>query len=278
MADESSNKPESRTVRRKRDWLPWAILASLFIHAIFVIVFGWLSWLFATHLVARLPQEFRGQSTAITIERRNRPRVPLHEPTRMKQQRPAARPTHARKEVATRTQPQHAAPPRRELTHTVAHAPYQPPRSVAHPSFSQQLAQQRRDFAREAKRLHEKNNPLSISTAAPNPAAFHQEHADASGQYTQTEAVYAWLLPVRHWFAKGQSCYYVHYDMGTSTGGTEDGYMPWPICYPKDHDAMLPLDQQHYLPIPYPPSGFSLASGTYLTPFLRGIYDRRPTP
>lgn len=277
MADESSNKPESRTVRRKRDWLPWAILASLFIHTIFVIVFGWLSWLFATHLVARLPREFQGKSTAITIERRNRPRIPIHEPKRVARQTPA-RPTQARKRVATQPKPQHQAPPRRELTRNVATAPYQPPRSVAHPSFSQQLAQQERDFAREAKRLHAQDNPLSVSTAAPNPAAFHQERSDASGQYTQAESTYAWLLPVKHWFASGQSCYYVHYDMSTNTGGTENGYIPWPICYPRDHDAMLPLDRSHNLPVPYPPPGFTLASGTYLTPFLRGIYTHHPMP
>lgn len=277
MADESSNTPESRTVRRKRDWLPWAILASLFVHTIFVIVFGWLSWLFAAHLVARLPQEFKGQSTAITIERRNRPRISPHEPKRVARQAPA-RPARARKQTATRPKPQHQAPPRRELTHNVAAAPYQPPRSVAHPSFSQQLSQQERDFAREAKHLHAENSPLSVSTAAPNPAAFHQQRYDASGRYTQTESTYAWLLPVKHWVAKGQSCYYVHYDMNTSTGGAEHGYIPWPICYPQNHDAMLPLDRSHNLPVPYPPPGFTLASGTYLSPFLRGIYDHNSTP
>lgn len=277
MADESSKTPESRTVRRKRDWLPWAVLASILVHAIFIVAFGWLTWLFAARFVARMPQQFKGQSTAITIERRNRPRITIHEPRRLARQTPA-RPTHARKQVATRPKPQRQAPPRRELTRIVAGAPYQPPRSVAHPSFAQQLAQQEQQFAREAKRMHAENNPLSVSTAAPDPAAFRQERSDASGQYTQTESAYAWLMPVKHWLANGQSCYYVHYDMSTNTGGTESGYMPWPICYPRGHDAMLPLDRSHYLPVPYPPPGFTLASGTYLTPFLRDIYDHNPMP
>lgn len=68
------------------------------------------------------------------------------------------------------------------------------------------------------------------------------------------------------------SCYYVHYYAQYSGGGSEEGNIPWPLCYPVDHDAMLPLDRSHRLPIPSPPVGYVLPAGTTLAPLLHAIY------
>jgi hypothetical protein len=80
---------------------------------------------------------------------------------------------------------------------------------------------------------------------------------------------------MRHWRANDMSCYYVRYIAQFTSGGSEDGVIPWPVCYPLNDDVMINPPYPHDLPIPVPQRDYVLPPGTYLTPLLRSIYDRR---
>lgn len=215
-------------------------------------------------------REFIVSSSSIRIEKRAVPQpqrriVPPQPPQPPQPQQRAAR-------------PQHAAAPPHELARALPFATPQPrpQRSPsAQTSLQAQLAQQEREFAKETQRLREEQAPLSIATIAPQPpSAIERSAFDASGRRAR-ESVEAVLMPIpgKHWIAGGMSCYYVHYYANYSTGGSEDGNIPWPVCYPAAHDAMIPLDRPHELPIPSPPLGYVLPPGTALGPLLSAIYN-----
>lgn len=190
---------------------------------------------------------------------------------------PAQQPVHVA-EQRPRVQRRPVTKPH-EIAHIVRNAPPEPhPQRSANPTLAQQLAAQEEQFAREAQRLHAQNAPLSAATISPEAAsAMRKQYYNLSGQYDR-EGVQAVLTPVKHWYDGDQSCYYVRYDAQFSGGGSEDGTIPWPVCYPRTADRMLPLDRTHALPIPYPPPGYTLPARAYVTPLLRGIYDKRPNP
>jgi hypothetical protein len=250
-----TRKPDGR--RR----LSLAALLALVLHAIFLPLLVWL--LFAPLVIPRnQPPERVSVSTAARMEKTNRPEPPNI-------QKPVVQQVAQPKPVPS------SAPPKRELAKQAPNAPSQPPKTSAHPSFGQQLAQQEAQFAKTAQRLHAENNPLSVATPYRDPSLTQRSYVNAMGQNHQ-ETFYAILTPIKHWIDGNMSCYYTTYDMRTSEGGEDDGNIPWPICYPKNHDAMLPLNRPHDLPVPYPPPGFTVAAGTYLTPFIRSIYEGHP--
>ncbi len=81
---------------------------------------------------------------------------------------------------------------------------------------------------------------------------------------------------MRDWDDGALRCHYVSYNVEFSTGGSESGYIPWPLCLPRSHDVLsLPIGS----PVPtedlLPAADYTLPPGTYLTPFLRWLYDRR---
>ncbi len=255
----SSNAREDR-----RRALSLSALASLLLHAMLLPLLLWV--LARTYIQTSTPPERLGQSTAVTIERRIAPVHPMHA-----MPRPHAVTVQPQQ---PRTTP--APPPPRELARVEPKAPAQP-RPQHTPSTGMDLAAQQRAFANEAQRLHAENsNPLAIATAAVDPSTYQHTMIDASGKYNNQERTYAWLRPFQHWYQGDMSCYYATYTMASSQGGSEDGTIPWPICYPRDDDRMIPLDHPHMLPVPVPPAGYKLAADTYLTPFLRAIYDQRP--
>lgn len=267
MDEERSKALASRIFPKERRRLGWALLGSLFLHFVLGPLLAWLFVLLMLRLLhPTRPPEFARSSTAITIEQRTVQRL---------QNQPLHQAAAAKSAALAHPNPLQAPPPRHELTREQPQGPAQTPPSHERPSFGQQLAKQQQQFAKEVQKLHQENNPLAVGTSAPNPASYQHSDVDASGAYTQTERDYAWLRPVQHWFSGGMSCYYATYDMSSSFGGTEDGTIPWPICYPRNDDRMLPLDRSHELPVPVPPPGFTLAKGAYLTPFLQGIYDHR---
>ena len=215
-------------------------------------------------------------SSSITIEKRTVPKPPSP------QQQQHTRPEHA---ATTKTQqvphqqrvakPEPQARPT-EIAREVPHATPEPPTHKARhepASLAAQLAQQEQMFAREAQQLNA-SHTLSIATSPPEPpSTFRQTYMDVNGRQEQNEGVEALLEPRQHWVRNGMSCYYVHYYAQYSGGGTEEGNIPWPLCYPADHDAMLPLDKTHRLPIPKPPIGYTLPPGTPLQPLLQAIYS-----
>jgi len=242
-----------------------AALLSLVFHAIAVPIMAWL--LFARILIIPPTQQSETVtiSSATRLEKTTRPlprnitKVVVPAPAR-----PEPRPT-AR-----------ARPPRPELAKQAPEASPQPSAAPERPeSFARQLARQQAQFAKTAQRLHAQNDPLSVATPNGPPATIHRQFINEMGQNHQT-TYFAFLTPNKHWFDGAWSCYYVDYAMSTNTGGTEDGSIPWPVCYPRNHDAMLPLDRPHNLPVPLPPRGYAAPAGFYMAPFLKSIYEGSP--
>lgn len=252
--------------QNERARLSWALLAS----ALFNLLF-WplLVWLFGTKLVFVPPNPQREQfivsSSAIRIDRKTVPQ-PKSAP-----QRAVPVPQHV--QVPKVTVPRPPAE-HHEIAREEPHAPPQPP-AKTQSTLAEKLAKDEQRFAQETHTMHASNNPMSIATIAPQPPSTYQRsYMDLSGK-DQQEHVFA-VLTVREKFqTPSLHCYYVSYAAQFSGGGTDDGTIPWPVCYPKDHDAMLPLDRPHMLPVPAPQPGYVLPPGTVLSPLLREIYDHQ---
>jgi hypothetical protein len=246
--------------------LALAFLLSILINFTLIPLLLWLAgWRFLT-LPVMHPEETIVMSSAIRLDKQTRPLPRSIAPPKpsASQAKPQPHPPH----------PVRRQPPRHELARLQLNAPYQPPLTPQKPSLASQLAQQQEQFARTAKQLHDQNNPLSVATGAPHPSSLRYSYFDAPGKLHEEQA-YAYLTPTKHWFDGNLSCYYTSYHTDFSGGGFEDGNIPWPICYPRNNDRMLPLDRPHPLPVPAPPPGFSLVQGTYLTPFLKDIFEGR---
>ncbi len=249
-------------VQDRRRRLTLAALLSLVVHIIALPLLVWLLFARVFLIPPNQKPETVSVSTAARLEKTNRPL-----------------PKNITKPVVSQvTQPKpvpSSAPPRHELAKEVPSAPAQPPKPVRQPSLGQTLAQQEAQFARTAAKLHAENDPLSVATPNGTPASTQKQIINEMGKDHQ-ETVYAILTPTKHWIDGGLSCYYTSYDMRTSAGGEDDGDIPWPVCYPKNHDRMLPLNYPHALPVPFPPPGYVLPPGTYLTVFMRSIYEGHP--
>lgn len=228
-------------------------------------------WLARVHLTfaqpRERPEEFVVSSSAVRIERRK----PVPQP-HLESAKPVPQ-TRAQRPAIAYVRPRQRAPERKR------HVVPSPNGNIQQAQLAEQIAQQEQAYTREAQRLHAQNNPLSVATLSPEQtSSTHKSTFNISGKL-QRDGVEAILMPYKHWFDGGASCYYVRYDAEFTAGGSEQGLIPWPICYPRVADRMLPLDRPHPLPIPYPPEGFALKGNTYLTPLLRSVYERRiPTP
>ena len=215
-------------------------------------------------------REYVVSSSSARIERRKTVPVPRSSVRAAQKQTPVV------PKPQPRVAPKAAARPR-EIAREVPNAPPQTRRSQE-TTLERTLAQQEQQFARVAAKLHAENSPISTATISPEmAAAMRKQYNNLSGSQDR-QGVQAVLTPIKHWFDGDASCYYVRYDAEFSGGGSEDGTIPWPVCYPRTADRMLPLDRTHSLPIPYPPPGFTLPARAYVTPLLRGIYDKRPNP
>ncbi len=267
-------------ISRERDERPherrlllWATVLSLLIHALFVPLTAWLGLLRLPWLKPPPTQrETVVASTAVRIERR-----PVPQPRLVQAPHPVRGP------VAPRPHPiERAAPPpvrRHEIAREMPSAAPQPPLQhtppTQAPALQQQLADQERTFSQEIARLRARNNPLSLATKAPAPAAaYRRTYFDVPG-HRDLDAVQVELIPLRHWFASTTICYYTRYVAQYTHGGSEEGTIPWPVCYPLDDDRIANPPFVHDIPVPLPPPGYNLPPGTYLTPLLSRIYGNR---
>ena len=263
---------------RDRRLLAWSFLFSLLANVL-VWSLSLHHWSFLRAQPVR-PQdrELIVSSTSLRIEHRDKPQ-PQNNPHRVT----APPPRPQRQTVQPRQQPVRPRQPEarpREIAREIPNAtpvPVAAPRKQSQSTLAQQLAQQQQAFSREVAQLHAQNNPLSVATITPQaPSSYHKSYVDVSGK--DRNGVQAILIPIKHWFDGALSCYYVHYDAQFSNGGSETGDIPWPVCYPRDDDKMLPLDRMHSLPVPAPQPGYALPAGTYITPFLRNVYNSRDNP
>jgi hypothetical protein len=254
----------------------WAILLSTALHAFLVPI---ALWAFAEKLLF-IPASHREServvaSTAIRLEPRP---VPHRQGAPSQPAAPVAPPEQ---------QPSLPQPPQPATVLSVVPTPRPTPkptptgspvpRKQASTPLQQQIAAQQQAFQQEVAQLHKRNDPLSVATVAPQPpAAFHRSAFDVSGNRS-LESAQALLFPTEHWIAGSMSCYYTRYAAQFSNGATEEGLVPWPVCYPRNHDRIAEFPYPGVrLPIPYPQPGYVLPPGTYLSQFLRRIYTEDP--
>ncbi len=262
----------------KQDERPALVLSLVASIAINLLVWMLVIWGSAVQLHLRPvieKPELVVSSSSIRLERRTVPQP--HNAQQQQLTHPARAATPKRQQVPRQERvapPQPQARPTELARLTPTGTPVPPSQRAQHQpaSLQAQLAQQEQMFAREAQQLNS-SHTLSIATNPPlPPSAYHEAPIDVSGRNEEHESVEALLEPRQHWISNGMSCYYVHYYAEYSGGGSEDGNIPWPVCYPADHDAMLPLNRTHRLPIPSPPSGYQLPPNVTLQPLLRAIY------
>ena len=258
---------------RERLLLLWATVLSLLIHALFVPLAAWMGLL---HLPWLRPPPAQREtvvaSTAVRIERR-----PVPQPRVQQAPHPVPAPVAPRPHPAQRAAP--PAVPRHELAREAPSAPPQPPPQstppTQAPTLQQQIAQQEHAFSQEIAQLHARNNPLSLATRAPETAAaYRRTYFDVAG-HRDVNAVQVEVIPLRHWYAGSTICYYTRYVAQYTHGGSEEGTIPWPVCYPLGADRIAHPPFVHDIPVPLPPPGYVLPPGTYLTPLLSRIYANR---
>jgi hypothetical protein len=246
---------------------------SILIHAMLIPLAAWLGSV-TLHLVVPKPtrREIVVTSTAVRIDRRPIPEPRAHA-------KPPAMPPQPRTlpQVVRRPQPPAARP--HELARELPSAAPQPtPLRVERKrqsTLAQQIAEQERAFSQEVAQLRARDNPLSLATKAPEPAAaFHRTYFDVPG-HRNVDAVQVQLIPLRRWYTAAAVCCNVRYVAQYVHGGNEEGVIPWPVCYPADDDKIARPAYVHNVPIPVPPPDYVLPAGTYLTPLLANIYANR---
>ncbi len=240
--------------------LPVSLVLSVLIHALLLPLLVLSPGAPLRHLAQQAPEHIVViRSSALAISKRAKPNVaPIRHP------------------LPHRTQPQHRiSPPKQqhEIARIVPNAPPQarhPVRSVQPKvSFSQQLAQQQQEFAREAEHLRKSNNPLRVAQQPPHPSMLRKDFFNFNKQKKRHgDGI---LYPIRSWHANGEDCYYLRYTFQYASGGSEAGSIPWPACWSKKTDPLLL--PPHLMPMPTPPPGYAPPPGRYLPPQVKRTYN-----
>jgi hypothetical protein len=266
--------------------LVWAFVASLLLHALLLPFSGW-NWIVRLSVPRQPATERVVASTSVRIDRRS---IPIPRSVSASHTAPQVRAAAAQRAL-TPIAPRPSAAPRHEFARERPDASPQPESSVeptpgepapkAQPvsqtDVRAQLATQEQTFAHEAEELRAADNPLSLALPKrQTAAAFHRSYFDVAG-HKQENAVQIQLIPLRHWSSGTTICYYARYVAQFATGAGEDGTIPWPVCYPIGNDRIANPPYVHDVPLPLPPAGYVLPSGTYLTPLLTRIYAERGT-
>jgi hypothetical protein len=134
------------------------------------------------------------------------------------------------------------------------------------------ISRDQQKFDREVAQLEKK--PLSLATTEPQPPwTRRRTPMDMSGPKERPDHAVVFLIGTSHWKANGLSCYYAHFVAQLDSGSTEEGDIPWPVCYPPGQDYMS-SEKLIPAPVPYPPADYVLPSGTYVTPIVKSWYEK----
>ncbi|MDQ2680471.1 MAG: hypothetical protein M3Y21_05535 [Candidatus Eremiobacteraeota bacterium] len=195
------------------------------------------------------------------------------------------RPNHPHVAVATRqprTQPKltlrtHESPRHRELARITRKAAIpQPQRAIHHARAElsvEDIARQEQQFAKTIAQARTANNPLSVAPEVATPAAVHHSQINFEGQSGEFQGGHGVLIPIQHWIDGDNHCYRVHYELEYYSGGSEEGNVPWPICYPARRD---PFEQPpHQMPLPPPMPDYVLPPDAELEPYLKKYFPNR---
>jgi hypothetical protein len=235
-------------------------------------------------------KEMVALSTAITIEKRTRPRPappvrprPARRVARLKPRTEphaatAPQPLRQAKELP-RPQPSELAKivPRATPQETAVAARMAAPRPKNPGQLTrQQLAAMERRFAQTIALARAQNDPTRVAPSTAAPATMKRAHLDIEGINELLRHGEGILTPREEFRAavdgdsKG-TCYYVDYQINFSDGGFDAGPVYWPICYARRKDPFL--NEWHGFPLPGPPPGWQPTQAEWIViaahPLLR---------
>jgi hypothetical protein len=93
--------------------------------------------------------------------------------------------------------------------------------------------------------------------------ASHSNRGDAHGNGI--------ITPMRSWQERGLDCCYARYEYTYAGGASEEGTIPWPVCFDPVSDPFH--EPPHPMPFPLPQAGYSLPPGSELPPLEKQVYD-----
>lgn len=243
----------SREGRRKT--MAWSALASAAFH---VVVLSLLFYAFARIVITpEGSRESVSDTTAIEIE------APIVQKRTVKHHRVA--------KPASQPPP---APAYHELAKENIEAPPQPPPPQhPHPAGVSSIERDRTAFAQEVAQLNQGNSPHAIPTIDPASAeSASKSYAFDAGRYSNGDSHGNGLItPVRGWHERGLDCYYARYEYTYPSGASEEGSIPWPVCFDPASDPFH--EPPHPMPFPLPEAGYTLPPGTVMPPLERQAYQ-----
>jgi hypothetical protein len=244
---------------RHRWTLAWSVFVSAVIH---LTVLSLIFYAFARMIVsAEGAGEQVSETNAISIDA---PIKPKPVPKRHERRKPA------------RVSPPPPAPARHELAKETLDAPPQPPERP-HDVAVSSIQRDRLSFADEVAQLNERNNPHVIATIDPASAqASSKSYAFEPSRSGDSDAHGDGIItPLTSWQEHGMDCYYARYEYTYPSGASEEGRIPWPVCFDPASD---PFHQPpHHMPFPLPLAGYTLPPGTVMPPLEKAIYDQWAT-
>ena len=257
--------------------LPYALLLSLLAH---FVILPLLFWSIAVQLPKEItPPEERVTSTMVTISSRTIPK-PMQPAAQSNAPVTPQRQQETQPDQPIRQTPVPETPaPRHELSHDSPTAPPQAPQrpnvqpTSAQKTLQQQLNEQQQQYARVAARLSQENRTVSIATIAPStPSARYVNDFNESGTRDAFRGGNGLLFPERSWHPDpAHTCYYASYSFRYNSGASEEGVVPWPLCYPINNDEFK--KPPHPMELETPAPGFT--TDRFLTPLLKYYYNHK---
>jgi hypothetical protein len=183
---------------------------------------------------------------------------------------PAPRRRQVRKPVVA--PPPAAAPMHHELAKEAVDATPQPPERPRKIVVSS-IQRDREAFANEVAQLNHGNDPHAIPTIDPASAeSASKSYSFDAGRSSNGDAHGNGIItPMRSWHERGLDCYYARYDYTYPSGASEEGTIPWPVCYDPGSDPFH--EPPHPMPFPLPQAGYALPPGTEMPPLEKQVYD-----
>ncbi|MGH7685113.1 MAG: hypothetical protein ACREMT_12270, partial [Vulcanimicrobiaceae bacterium] len=243
--------------------------------------------------VVKLPkkQQIAALSTAVTIEKRTRPRVVPPSPPQPQPvpPQPQVRP-HVAKVEQPKPKPVEPAAKPTEIARIVPRAPPLPRAAhirAPHANPSQQMTQSQleemeRQFARTIAMARAANDPTRVPQQAGPPSTMKKAHIDIAGVNELLRHGEGILTPREAFRAsvdgdrKG-TCYYVDYEINFSNGKFDSGPVYWPICYPRKADPFI--NEWRGFPLPGPQPGWQPTDAQWsvisVHPLLRLYFPAR---
>jgi hypothetical protein len=245
----------SGTRDRRRRAMVWSAIVSAVLHVLVVSLL-----FYALARIVLTPEgsgEQVSETTAVSIEA---PVKPKPAPKRHERRKPVRPP------------PPPAAPLRHELAKEAIDAPPQPPERPRRIVVSS-IQRDRESFANEVAQLNQRNDPHAIPTIDPASARSSSKAYSFDGARSNDGDAHGngIITPLRSWQDRGLDCYYARYEYTYASGASEEGTIPWPVCFDPASDPFH--EPPHPMPFPLPVAGYALPPGTEMPPLEKQVYE-----